>query len=172
MVCRRHRVHPWRGKIPWRREWQPTPVFLSGKCHGRRILAGYSAWGHKKSDRTWKLVVNHFINKRKSLGLAPGSVSFSCYMWSELHEPWISYSPVCSLMYMSREGSAPMGKTQIHSQLVLISKQRLCHTLSILTTSGMGDPFPEWLLSLSMETLFEKVTAYSYRTHLRPTAWS
>ena len=73
-------------------------------------------------------------------------------------------------MHRSHEGSAPMGRTQIHTQLVLISKQRLCHTLSILTMSGMGDPFPEWLISLSMEMLFEKVTAYCYRTHFRPTA--
>ena len=31
---------------PWRQEWQPTPVFLSGKFHGHRSLAGYSPWGH------------------------------------------------------------------------------------------------------------------------------
>ena len=34
-------VHPWVGKIPWRRAWQPTPVFLPGECHGQRRLAGY-----------------------------------------------------------------------------------------------------------------------------------
>ena len=34
-------------KIPWRRTWQPTPVFLSGEFHGKRSLAGYSPWGHK-----------------------------------------------------------------------------------------------------------------------------
>ena len=33
---------PWVGKIPWRRKWQPTPVFLPGKSHGERSLAGYS----------------------------------------------------------------------------------------------------------------------------------
>ena len=37
-------------KIPWRRKWQPTPVFLPGKCHGQRSLEGYSPWGHKDSD--------------------------------------------------------------------------------------------------------------------------
>ena len=37
-VCqyRRCRVDPWVGKIPWRRKWQPTPAFLSGKSHGQR----------------------------------------------------------------------------------------------------------------------------------------
>ena len=36
---------PWAGKILWRRKWQPTPVFLSGKFHGQRSLVGYSPWG-------------------------------------------------------------------------------------------------------------------------------
>jgi len=35
-------------KIPWRREWQPTPVFLPGESHGQRRLMGYSPWGHKE----------------------------------------------------------------------------------------------------------------------------
>ena len=44
--------NPWVGKISWRRKWQPTPVFLPGKSHGRRSLVGYSLWGHKESDTT------------------------------------------------------------------------------------------------------------------------
>ena len=43
---------PWVGKIPWRRKWQPTPVFLPEKSHGQRSLAGYSSWDHKESDTT------------------------------------------------------------------------------------------------------------------------
>ena len=39
-------------KIPWRRKWQPSPVFLLGKSHGQRSLVGYSSWGHKESDMT------------------------------------------------------------------------------------------------------------------------
>ena len=44
--CRRHKRHgfnPWVGKIPWRRKWQPTPVFLPGESHGQRSLVGYSS---------------------------------------------------------------------------------------------------------------------------------
>ena len=37
---------------PWRRAWQPTPVFLPGKSHGHNSLVGYSQWGHKESDTT------------------------------------------------------------------------------------------------------------------------
>ena len=40
------------GKIPWRRTWQATSVFLPGKAHGWRSLAGYSPWGHKEPDMT------------------------------------------------------------------------------------------------------------------------
>ena len=36
---------PWVRKIPWGREWQPTPIFLPGKSHGQRSLVGYSPWG-------------------------------------------------------------------------------------------------------------------------------
>ena len=38
------------GKISWRREWLPTPVFLPEESHGQRSLEGYSPWGHKESD--------------------------------------------------------------------------------------------------------------------------
>ena len=45
--CRRPRFDPHVGKIPWRRAWLPTPVFLPGKSHGQRSLVGYSPWGHR-----------------------------------------------------------------------------------------------------------------------------
>ena len=44
--------NPWVQKIPLRREWQPTLVFLPGESHGQRSLVGYSPWGHKESDMT------------------------------------------------------------------------------------------------------------------------
>ena len=43
-----HGFNLWVGKIPWRRKWQPTPVFLPGKSHGQRSLACYSQWGCKR----------------------------------------------------------------------------------------------------------------------------
>ena len=43
-------LDPWVRKIPWRKEWQPTLVFLPGEFHGQRSLEGYSPWGHKESD--------------------------------------------------------------------------------------------------------------------------
>ena len=45
------------GKILWRREWLPAPVFLLGEFHGQRSLAGYSPWGRKESDTTEQLTI-------------------------------------------------------------------------------------------------------------------
>ena len=48
--CRRQkrcRFNSWVGKIPWRRKWQPTPVFLPEKSDGQRSLVGYNLWGRK-----------------------------------------------------------------------------------------------------------------------------
>ena len=42
----------WDGKIPWRKKWQPTPVFLPKESHGQRSLVGYSPWGNKELDTT------------------------------------------------------------------------------------------------------------------------
>ena len=52
-------------KIPWRRKWQPTPVFLAGKSHGQRSLAGYSPWQAmcKESDTTEQLDNNKQLVK-------------------------------------------------------------------------------------------------------------
>ena len=53
--CKRCGFNPWVGKIPWRRKCQPTQVFLPGKFHGQRSLAGYSRWRLKESDTTERL---------------------------------------------------------------------------------------------------------------------
>jgi len=54
-VCqfKRHKrcvFDPWVRKIPWKRAWQPTPVFLPGESHGQRILAYYSPYCCKESN--------------------------------------------------------------------------------------------------------------------------
>ena len=45
--------------IPWRRKWKPTPIFLPGKSHGQRSLAGYSPWDRKEADMTERLNNNN-----------------------------------------------------------------------------------------------------------------
>ena len=66
--CRRHKrcgFNPWARKIPWRRKWQPTPVFLPEKSHGQRSLVGYSPWGCERVRHHWAL------HKRKSVEMLP-----------------------------------------------------------------------------------------------------
>ena len=50
--CRTHKrcgFYPWAGKIPWRRKWQPTAIFLPGKSHGQRSLAGLQSMGLQRT---------------------------------------------------------------------------------------------------------------------------
>ena len=51
----------WVGKIPWRREWHPTPVFLPGEFHEQRSLVGYSPWGLRESDTTERLTLTFIV---------------------------------------------------------------------------------------------------------------
>ena len=62
-ICLQHGrpgFNPWVGKIPWRMEWLPTPVFWPGEFHGL-----YSPWGHKESDMTEQLSLN-FTSKEET----------------------------------------------------------------------------------------------------------
>ena len=50
--CSRCRLDPWVGKIPWRREWLPIPVFLPGEFNGQRNLVDCGPWDRKEQDKT------------------------------------------------------------------------------------------------------------------------
>ena len=67
--CSRHRFNPWVRKIPWRRKWQPTSVFLPEKFHEQWSLEGYSSWGCKVSD-----IIEH-LNNNYMLGTWNTAVS-------------------------------------------------------------------------------------------------
>ena len=49
------------GRFPWRRAWQPTPVFLPGEAHGQRSLVGYRLWCRKESDMTEATELTHVV---------------------------------------------------------------------------------------------------------------
>ena len=78
--CRRLKKRgfdPWVGKIPRKRKWQPTPVFLPGESQGQRRLVGYSPWGHK-SQHDW----SDLAHTRHSLE-APSATS-----WAFVGQDW------------------------------------------------------------------------------------
>ena len=63
-------MNPWVGKIPWRRQWLPTLVFLPGKSDGQRRLVGCSPWGRKSRTRLKRLTLHfHFENFGKAWSL-------------------------------------------------------------------------------------------------------
>ena len=65
--CMRPGFEPWVREIPWRRKWEPTPVFLPGKFHGQRSLVGYSPWGCKR-------IGHNLAAKQPKGGWVPNSV--------------------------------------------------------------------------------------------------
>ena len=66
-------------KIPWRRAWQPTPVFLPGESHGLRSLAGYSPWCCKEWDMTEQLsTTQHRYSKHKKKNRRKGRLYIDC----------------------------------------------------------------------------------------------
>ena len=83
--CRRPRFDPWAGKIPWRREWLPIPVFLPGETHGQRSLAGYIEFmelqrvGHEWVTNTFTLPSPAVINRVTQQG--PISRCFGPSQW-------------------------------------------------------------------------------------------
>ena len=96
---RRPRFDPWVGKIPWRREWQHTPVSLPGKSHRQRSLVGCSPWGRKESDTTEQLTPIHLSSIYLSIPISYLS-SISIYCLSFIS---ILYLPIdlSSMYYLS-----------------------------------------------------------------------
>ena len=76
MRYKRRKFNPWIRKIPWRRKWKPTAVFLPGKSHGQRSLVGCSPWGREESDTTERL---HFHFSLSCIGEGNGNpLQHSC----------------------------------------------------------------------------------------------
>ena len=94
---RKCRFDPWVGKIPWRREWQPTPVFLPGKSHGQRSLAGYSQWGCKR--------VRHHLGTKQQ------------QQYTRFHHHWDQHRP--SLSHLAKQ-DRPLSPQHCTTPLLLV----------------------------------------------------
>ena len=75
---------------PWRRQWQPAPIFVPGEFHGQRSLAGYSPWGRKESDATEWLTHTHWTPVQRT---TPGMRQNGVYTtWTNVTEnAWSRY---------------------------------------------------------------------------------
>ena len=96
LPCRRHVFSPCVRKIPWRREWLPTPVCLPGKSHGWRSLAACRPWGREESDTTERL---HFS-------------PFTFMHWRRKWQPTSVFLPGESHGQRSLAGYSPRGDKQ------------------------------------------------------------
>ena len=98
-------------KIPWSRKWQPIPVFLTGKFHAQRSLAGYSPWGHKELDMTESthtqapikqmcfLAVKTIYAYHRKLGKQE---SFKLIPYIQLYPTFYFFSHIACLMHFSK----------------------------------------------------------------------
>ena len=68
LQCRRPGFDPWVGKIPWRRKWQPTPVLLPRKCHGRRSLV---SMGLQRVGHDWATSSTYIWNRKNRITNSP-----------------------------------------------------------------------------------------------------
>ena len=105
-------MDPWVRKIPWRREWLPTPVFLPGEFHGKRSLVGYSPWGHKELDRIGHLTLSFYHP-------TPLCREFSCpfgHPWSSVSVQ-LGFCEKCSICRCSLD--AFVGRDELHILLLL-----------------------------------------------------
>ena len=85
--CRRHKrwgFDPWVRKIPWSRKWQPTPIFLPGKFHGQKSLAGYNPWDSKESGTTEHTHCNKSYVNLISLSLSQNIILYKFNAFSIL----------------------------------------------------------------------------------------
>ena len=126
-ACNTDSIPGW-GRFPQRREWQPTPVFLPGKSHGQRSLAGYSLWSRKEPVTTEWLTGTEYQSHSLSCGESCLSAwtetlrsqSFSCLFHSNSTKSAVTTTTVTMVMVIS--------DADTHSQLGLIkAKNQVPH---------------------------------------------
>ena len=117
--CGKPKFNPWVGKIPWRREWQLTLVFLPGEFHGQGSLADYSPRGCKESDTTERvtLSLSHIPNVQSP---------------TQMHTHWVK---LCFKLYVICLSLLPQNMGTTPEAL------RECPTTSSASASMMNHPY-------------------------------
>ena len=85
---RRHRFDSWVWKIPWRRKWQATPVFLPGESHGQRSLVSYSPWDSKSQTWLSNWACIHGLSCCVAYGIFPDEGLNPCLLHWRWKSPW------------------------------------------------------------------------------------
>ena len=133
--CRRHGFNSW-VKIPWRRKCQPTPVFLPGKSHGWKSLAGYNPPGHKRARCNLVTKQQKYLNQ-------PNLMDFPnlSYHWvlltiavQSLNHVWLFAMPWTAACQIPLSSTISWSLLKFMSiELVMLSYHLiLCHPLLLL----------------------------------------
>ena len=91
--CKSPEFYPWVSKIPWRKKWQPTPVFLTGESYGQRSLAGYGPQSCKELDTTKQL--SNWAQHIKILRHPSSAHATLAFLWFKELRHWAC---VCDVM--------------------------------------------------------------------------
>ena len=162
--CRRHTFDLWVRKMLWSRKWLPTPVFLPGKSHGWRSLAGYSPYDHKESNANeWACTdcakVAHQLPLKQED--QPGLLNMLTVI------PWALNSrkerPTSQIFAEEDEAGEAKSKKRIQSPLLLIThdesrqwgsewplgnKKQENRDFSSVTSKNSSPSTPEWVWKL------------------------
>ena len=122
LQCRRPGFNPWVGKIPWRRERLPTPVFCPGEFHGLQ-----NPWGHKESDTTRQLSLTHSVIFEASFSPSLKS-PYYCFSFSKI----VLYQQKLFLSKYGVISDFTNSTMQIMFQIFLISKAYITFHFFIL----------------------------------------
>ena len=140
----------------WRRQWEPTPVLLPGKSHGRRSLVGCSPWGHEDSDMTERI---HFHFSLLCIGEGNGNpLQCSCLenprdggtWWAAVYgvaQSWTRLKQLNSNSNSSRELFKKIRDTKgtFHAEMGTI-QDRNCVDLTETDREGNGIPLQYFCL--------------------------
>ena len=139
--CGRPGFNPWVGKIPWRRERQPTPVSLPGESHGQRSLVGCSPWGLKESGMTGKLTHTYIPETHRAFSavknlpdyrrrrLDPGVGKIP---WRRAWHPTPVFQPGESRGQRSLAGYSPWGRKEPNTTEATLAHMRKTYKAAVM----------------------------------------
>ena len=167
---RRPGFNSWVGKIPWRREWQPTPVFLPGEFRGQRSLVGYSPWGHKESDMTEGLTPTAHVLYGRAVDLLILHTQTSCLLTNVFPFPSLRPLPdlLCSMSLIILDSLISGFMQYLHFYVwrisLSITPSRFIHVV-IIQMSGFSsllriNNIPPCVLSIQPHFLYASVRAH------------
>ena len=116
LQCRRRRFDPRVRKIPWRREWLPTPVFLPGEFHGRRSLASHSPWGSQRIRPNWATFIHSLTHSPRFV-----CCCLLAYSFSDLDGLFWYFPPLCEASDMLLRGCSP-GYMHNNSRMAVVAE--------------------------------------------------